>query len=121
MKLLHHGAEVRSEHQIAQDVIVIVEEGCDEPGESKLLCLVEDAIPEDRFGFFRFKRSVPVPTSRGDEIDRVVAIPMLEAVLRSEVFFGFARTVAEMGHCASVSRKSRGSESLLAYATGVVA
>jgi hypothetical protein len=43
-------------------------------------------IPENRFCLFGREGVAAVPASRGDEVDRVIAIPMLEAMLPFEEF-----------------------------------
>jgi hypothetical protein len=56
---------------------------------------VFEAIPKDHFRFFRLECGVAIFAARGDELDLVVAIPMLEFVFAVEIdLFGgtaFAR------------------------------
>ena len=49
---LHHGAEVSAKFQVAQGVVVVVEEGGEPGGEVVLICVVGEAVPENKFRFF---------------------------------------------------------------------
>jgi hypothetical protein len=40
-----------------------------------------ELFPEDAFRFFLRKRRKSIPTSRGDEVDLIVTVPVLEAML----------------------------------------
>ncbi len=63
-----------------------------------LRCVVIEAIPKDRFGLFGRERGKFHATARGDEVDAVVAVPMLKAVLGSEIFFALVGALSEVKH-----------------------
>jgi hypothetical protein len=56
---------------------------------------VLEAFPEDLFAGLLGKCVGSGATARGDEVEYVIAIPMLEAVLRSEIFFALMGTFAD--------------------------
>src|SRR6266550_4540185 len=75
---LHHRAEVLADAQVTLGVIVIVEQGSSERGKPEVLGPMVEPIPEDGFGFLRCEGAKSVATARRDEVDGVVAVPVLE-------------------------------------------
>jgi len=78
---LDHHTQVHADFEVSNGVIVVVEKCCDPGDETEVLRPVIEAIPEDRFRFFGFEGVEAVAHLCGDEVDGVVAIPMLEPVL----------------------------------------
>ena len=74
---------------------MIVEQGRHPRNESVEVGVVVETIPEDCFGGFGLKSEMAVAATGGDEIDGVVAIPMLEAMLGTEELFSFVGDFAE--------------------------
>ena len=60
---------------------MIVDQRRDKGHESVLFGVMIESIPENRFGLLRFERGEFLAAARGDEIDCVVAVPMLETML----------------------------------------
>ena len=56
MQSLHHGAEVFANAQVAERVIVIVEQACDPGREAELTGVVVEAVPEYRLRLLRWRR-----------------------------------------------------------------
>ena len=80
MNPLHHLPKQLGIFDVTDCVIVVVYKR-DDPGDELILAgpMVEP-VEEDRFGFFSGERRIAVAASSGDEVDGVVAIPVLEAV-----------------------------------------
>ena len=79
-------------------MIVIVYQRRDSGDEAEFGGVMLKAIPEDRFGFFGFESAVLVSNTRGDEVDRVVAIPVLKAVVVLVIFVARLGSATETGH-----------------------
>ena len=98
VNVLHERAEVFAGLQVTERVVMIVHQARDPRDEAILLAVVFEAIPEDQFRLLGSERGEAVATARGDEIDGVVAIPMLEAVQSLEKFVVGVRAFAETRH-----------------------
>jgi hypothetical protein len=59
---------------------MIVHHGRDPGDEAMKVCVEAKPIPENRFRGFRLERWEPLSTTRGNEVNRIVSIPMLEAM-----------------------------------------
>jgi hypothetical protein len=94
METLHHGAEVVADLQVAQRVVMIVHQRCHAWNETIFARPVLEAVPENVLGVFGFECRELVATPRGDEVNRVVAVPVFEA-FASGVFRRPARELAE--------------------------
>ncbi len=82
----HHLAELFAFFEIAEGVVMVVDEGGD-PGDVAVEgCVVIEAIPEDFVGFVGGEGAETIADSGGDEIDGVVAVPVFEAVVAVEMF-----------------------------------
>ena len=81
MQTLHEFPHIASIFDVSEKVIVIVEQRDDPQDESEFLRVMEESIPENRFGFFGLEDVRFLATARRQEVDAVVAIPVLEAVL----------------------------------------
>ena len=81
MKLAHHGTELLTCAKVTQGVIVVVHDGCDPGHESVEFRVMVEAVPENQLCFVGIKSRKLIATARGDEVDAVVAVPMLEAML----------------------------------------
>src|SRR5437773_4213686 len=84
--------------KIALSVIVVVHQRRNQRRERVEFRVVVEAVPEDRFGLFRLECWEFVATARGDEVDRVVAVPVLEAVLSLEEFVAGRIAATEASH-----------------------
>jgi hypothetical protein len=73
--------------------------------EPELLRVVVEAVPEDEFRFIALKGRVAVPAPRGDEVDGVVTVPVLESVLPVDVLVLRARALSEATHGDSFRRR----------------
>ena len=82
--LPHHLPELLPVAQVPEEVVVVVHQGDDPNDEPVKLRVVSEAIPEDRFRSVAVERCEPVAALGGDEVDRVVAVPVLEAVFSVE-------------------------------------
>ena len=78
---LYHGPEVLADLEVAERVIVVVEKSRDERDESVERCPVREAVPEDQLRVFGVERREAIAAPGGDEVDGVVAVPVLEPVL----------------------------------------
>jgi len=65
---------------------------------------VGEAIPEDGLAGFGGEGGGTVTAARGDEVDSVVAVPMLEAMLGAEKFLAIVGTLSE--HAEELSQLS---------------
>jgi hypothetical protein len=77
----HHLAQVCSDLQISQLVIVVIHQRSHDWYESVLIRPMIRAIPEDRLRFFRAKCRVLFYAARGEEVNAVVEVPMLASML----------------------------------------
>ncbi|MFI5378522.1 MAG: hypothetical protein ACHRHE_04435 [Tepidisphaerales bacterium] len=82
----HEGSEVLSDSEVTDSVIVVHEERCDPWDETEVSTVVIEAIPEYTFGLRGLEREDAISGLGGDEIDSVIAIPVLEAVVTFEEF-----------------------------------
>ena len=81
MQALHHRAEVFADSQVAERVVVVVEQARDPGDEAELVGVVIEAIPEDCFCLSAREGWEAVAASGGDEVDLVVEVPMFVAVV----------------------------------------
>lgn len=81
---LHEWAEVGSDLEVTERVIVIAQQARDPRDESVLLSPMMEAIPEDPTTLGIEKNMTRVTGFGSDEVDGVVAIPVFEAVIPSE-------------------------------------
>lgn len=92
MKLPHHLTELNSDLKMSHRVVVIHHERRDERVEAVLCRIVIEAIPENQLCPLGCERVETIGTTCGDEVDLVVAISMLKAMLALEaIVFGVAR------------------------------
>lgn len=78
MDLPHHRAEFLTHVQIPQRVVVIIQQRSDPRHKPVLSRVMLETIPEDLLRLFRFEGEKSVATARGDEVDGIVTVPMLE-------------------------------------------
>ncbi|XAM00643.1 hypothetical protein OT109_04470 [Phycisphaeraceae bacterium D3-23] len=100
MDALHHRAEAFAAFEVAEGVVVVVEEGGDPGGEAVGLGVVVESVPEDLFGFFIGEGGGLVAAAGGDEVGLVVGVPVFEAVVAFEdVGFGGCGFSEVFVHC----------------------
>jgi hypothetical protein len=98
VKLSHHRTQFLALLQIADGVIVVVKQRRHPWDKSVLGGVVVESVPEDFLRALGLKCGELIATARGDEIDSVVAVPMLESMLTVEdVRFG-RRALAKAPH-----------------------
>lgn len=84
VQALHELPEILTGSEVAKSVIVVIEEGRDAGDETEFICVMIEAVPKDQFRSFGIESGEFVSTARGDEVDRVIAIPVLEAMTTFE-------------------------------------
>jgi len=107
MQSLHHAAQVLTDSQKPQGVIVVAQQRRDPRNVPEFVGPMVESVPKDRFGVFGLKCVESIATFRGDEVDRVVTIPMLETVTPIHKFAGLVRTGSESGHDKIISDVDR--------------
>jgi hypothetical protein len=80
VKFPHHLAEAFRVFEIAEGVVMVIGQRRDPGDETVLSGPMVEAIPEDQLGLLGSESGKTVAASSGDEIDGVVAIPVLKAV-----------------------------------------
>jgi hypothetical protein len=55
-----------------------------------------ESIPEDKFCVFRSKGVDSIAGARGDKVDLIITIPMLEAMFSIEIFAAFRIALSKM-------------------------
>jgi hypothetical protein len=98
MDLPHHLAELLADLQVPQRVVVVDHQGRDPRHELVQLRVVVEAVPEDGLGRFSLERGESVPHAGRDEVDAVVPVPVLEAMLPVPEFVGGVGGFADGGH-----------------------
>lgn len=98
MNFSHHFAEVVPVLQVAEGVVMIVEKRSDPRCESMEFRVMIESVPEDFLGLLGFECVESIADFGGDEVDGVVAIPVLEAVLSIPELVRGCRTFPEVRH-----------------------
>src|SRR5688572_12027608 len=83
---LDHLAQVCADLEVADRVVVVVEERSDPESEAEVGGPMVESVPEDRLCLLGFERAETFARLGRDEVDGVVAIPVLEAVFPVGVF-----------------------------------
>lgn len=80
MQLAHEFAQLHANLEIPHEVVMVIHQRCDPRRELVSSRVILKSIPEHRLGWLACKRRMTTPASRGDEVDLIVAIPMLERI-----------------------------------------
>jgi hypothetical protein len=98
MNVLHERAKVFTNLKITKCVIVIVQKGRHPGDKTVALTVVIEPVPEDQLCLLGFKRGILVAAPRCDEVDAVVAVPVLEPVNAFIELVPGIRAFAEVRH-----------------------
>lgn len=98
VQLARHWTELLSIGEVTQHMVVIVQQRGDDRNKTVQLRVVVESIPEDLFRWLTFKCRIAIPTTRGDEVDAVIAIPMFELVLSLEELMSGLIALSEARH-----------------------
>jgi hypothetical protein len=92
VKVLDELPDVLAVLDVPERVVVVVHQRRDRGHVAVAVAVEVEAVPEDRLCAFGAERGELVAAARGDEIDRVVAVPVLEPVAPVEEFVTGVRT-----------------------------
>jgi hypothetical protein len=107
VQALHHGAEVVTDLQVPQRVVMVVHQRGHPRDETILGGPVVEAVPEDLLRPFGFEGGKPVGALGRDEVDGVVAIPVFEPMLALIPLQPLMRAFAESDHSGSIIHAGR--------------
>lgn len=91
MQALHEWTEILARLQVSKCVVMVVNQGRHPWDETVPRRVMIEAIPEHGLCFLGSKGRESISTSCGDEVDRVVAIPVFEPM--TPLIIDFAETM----------------------------